>query len=206
MPANSITYSLAVSKGVKVNNVYLDTSFIYDVLISISNPHFPKPHIKPTKNFYDYLSRNNIDMWTSYLAVQELMFKQFNVELLKEIRNFEKSNGLPSNSLNYNLFKRNHKRDFQNIYKKHKQIFDITLKAIVGLKIKIKIPKDYAIVHSSSKGERIARYAKCLLDKYILEVADAFHISTARCAGTKNIATNDLGFKQVDNITVFSFA
>lgn len=205
MPATSITYSSAVSKNLKVESIYLDTSFIYDVLVSISNPHFTKPNIKPTGNFYDYLYKNNIYMWTSYLAVQELMFKQFNVELQKEIRNFEKGNKLPLNSLNYNQFKRNHKNDFQNIYKKHKQIFDFTFRALVGLKIKIKIPKDYAIVHSSSKGERIARYAKCLLDTYILEVADAFHISTARCSGTKNIATNDLGFKQVDNITVFSF-
>ncbi|MBI5057471.1 MAG: hypothetical protein HZB61_12735 [Nitrospirae bacterium] len=175
MPATSITYSSAVSKSLKVESIYLDTSFIYDVLISISTPHFSKPQIKPTKIFYDYLSNNNIEMWTSYLAVQELMFKQFNIELLKEIRNFEKGNGLPPNSLNYNLFKRNHKKDFQNIYKKHKQIFENTFRAVISLKIKIKIPKDYPIVHSSSKGERIVRYAKCLLDKYFLEVADAFH-------------------------------
>lgn len=206
MSASVITYSSAISKSVKINEIYLDTSFVIDLIVSITTPSLlSDPKIRDTKTFYDFLSKSKTEMWTSYLTAEEAMFKNFRNKMGKEIENFEKSKSLPPKSLNYNDFKKKYSADFELAYNKVKSVFYAILLLGRKLNIKIKLPKEYSIKSVSSRGERIVQYATALLNFYTLEVADAFHISTARCNGTKCIATNDLGFKQVDNITIFSF-
>jgi predicted nucleic acid-binding protein len=196
------TFSDAISKKVIIKNIYLDASFIYALIASATDT--TEDRFLQTRRFYNHLYNTRAEMWTSYLSVQELMHLEFRDALFKEIRQFEKNNNIKENSLTYSSFKKNYRSEFNACYKKNKSIFHRLFKIIIGLKIQLKIPKDYS-VSGFSKGRLITRYAKCLLDTYILEVADAFHIATARCNGTKIIATNDLDFKQVKNITVFSF-
>ena len=196
------SFSDAISKKVLIKEIYFDTSFIYALLASASD--FTEYRFQQTRLFYDHLCNSRTQMWTSYLSLQEIMHLEFRDILFEEIRQFEKSNGLNENSLTYGSFKKNYRSEFNACYNKHKSIFHKIFKSIIGLKIQIRIPKDYSVA-SFSKGRLIARFAKCLLDTYILEVADAFHIATARCNGTKTIATNDLDFKQVKNIMVFSY-
>ena len=206
MPASVITYSSAISKSVKIAEIYLDTSFVIDLFESVTTPSLlSNPKIRDTKNFYDFLSKSRAEMWTSYLTAEEAMFKYFRNKMGKEMANFEISRSLPPNSLKYNDFKKKYSADFQLSYDKVKPVFYAILLLGQKLHIKIKLPKEYSVKTVPSRGERIMQYATALLNSYTLEVADAFHISTARCNGTKHIASNDLGFKQVDNITVFSF-
>jgi hypothetical protein len=207
MSATTITYSNAITKSIIFDEIYLDSSFVIDVLAGKANPSLrsAKLQIRESESFYSYLSKKNIEMWTSSHAVEEIMFNRFKIQIQKEMNDFEKRNSLPLNSMKIADFKRNYKKDYELSYNKIKSLFGVILVAINGLNIKIKIPKDFSIIHSTSKGERIARYAKCLLEHYILEANDAFHISIARCNGTKYVASNDLGFKAVDKITVLSF-
>lgn len=205
MSARVIKYKDAIKLNVKVNGVYLDTSFLVDLFRSMTNPAPSESKFKDTKSFHEYLSRSSANMWTSYAAIEEFMFISFKARVRDDIRATERVNGLTVNSLNYSNFKRNYKADFNASYNINKGVFNDILQGIIALDIKIAMPRDFSTTRKSSKGLRIARYAKCLLEKYIFEVADAFHVSVARCNGTKIIATNDFGFKQIDGFTVFSF-
>jgi predicted nucleic acid-binding protein len=209
MPATAITYSNAISKAVSISEIYLESSFIFDLIQGKFNPSLlSKPQIRDTKRFYDFLSVKQVDMWTSYLSAEEIMFKFFRLAMQKEIGNFETRNSLTVH-LSYADFKRNHYSDFMASYNRIRSIFTAVFLAIDNLKIKIRIPREFEHrrrMGVPSKGRRIAQYATSLLNTYMLEPADAFHISTARCSGTKCIATNDFGFKDVNNIMLFSFA
>lgn len=206
MPAIVITYSSGISKSVKIKEIYFDTSFVIDLIAGIINPSLlSDPKIRDTKKFYDFLSNSKTTMWTSYLTVEEAMFKNFRGKMEKEIRSFEKSKSIPLGSLTYSDFKKKYFSDFLSAYNKVKSVFYAILLIASKLNIKIKLPREYSLKSAHSRGERIVQFAAALLNSYTLEVADAFHISTARCNGTKHIATNDLGFKQVNNLTVFSF-
>ena len=180
-----------------VDEVYVEPSFIFDLIGVCSNPSDPR--LSSSFNFYNKLSASKTRMWTTMLCLQEILWKTFRSKIYTEMQRLGVNTKVP-----YGRLKRNNPQQYTQAFNQCRPIIANTFRTFFAFDIDIRVPSEFAIL-ANKKGKRIAQYARAILMKYNLEAADAFHIAMARCEGTRFIVSNDIGFQQVDTIAVYSF-
>ncbi|MGB2696238.1 MAG: PIN domain-containing protein [Candidatus Zixiibacteriota bacterium] len=181
---------------------YLDTSYLLHLRSFPAEPD--RAIYKSSKTFFDNMVRNDVDMCTSILAIQECFYIIiYKTGISEDMRHFKTADGKPFQ--NIPDFKKQIPKEFKKSFRKHFPKTFLFLQFLHNLGVKILYPKEYITPGMSSKSKRITHYAYGLLNRYELEPMDAFHISVAKCMGMDYIVSNDRGFKQVDNITLFIY-
>lgn len=183
------------SVAVIAKEVYIDTSFIFDLLRYADCPDGPR--LKSSRKFYDRMRASKVHMWTTIWAVQEVVWVILRGRILR-VRNL-----LCLRTSTYKEFKEKYPTQYHEAFVYARPFVRRCFQAIRGFGFDIKFPTPF-IYRRVSKGERILQYAQKVIDKYDLESSDAFHIAVARCEGTKHIVTNDQDFHPVKTIEVYA--
>ena len=180
-----------------VDEVYIEPSFIFDLMGVCSNPR--NPRFISSFNFYNKLSASKTHMWTTILCLQEILWKTLRSKIYTEMGRL----GV-NTDVTYATLKRNNPQQYVQAFNRCRPVIANTFRTFFAFGIDVRVPSDFTVL-VNKKGGRIAQYAQAVLMKYDLEAADAFHIAIARCEGTKVIVSNDKGFQQVDTIAVYSY-
>lgn len=199
MPPRSQYRSLASSLDIKNNILYLDTSFLIDLLRYSSNPSDRK--FKACRNFYEKLIYSDTTIWTSPLALMELLWKFLQAGIKTEMANMDVS----IDGLSVFQLKKNHPAEYNNSFIITRPIIDKTIAEIEYLGIKIDNISPLITEGRDLVVKRILKYMQIILNKYVIESADALHIATAVCCDVEWIASNDMGFQNVSEIKVYGY-
>jgi len=183
------------SVAVIAKDVYIDTSFILDLLQYSHRPR--EPRLKSSKEFYERMTVRKVHMWTDVWAVQELLW----VIVRNQILNVRDQLGLQG--LTYGQFKHKHSAEYHWAFTRARRFERKCFQVIRSFGFDIKIPTPF-IRRGLSKAERILQYTHRIINRYDLEYSDAFHVAVARCEGTKHIVTNDQDFYPVKTIEVYT--
>lgn len=183
------------SVAVIAKEVYIDTSFIFDLLRYADYPDDPR--LKSSRKFYDRMTASKVHMWTTIWAVQEVVWVILRGRILR-VRSL-----LCLRTSTYKEFKEKYPTQYHEAFVSARPFVRRCFQAIRGFGFDIKFPMPF-IYRRVSKGERILQYAQKVIDKYDLESSDAFHIAVARCEGTNHIVANDKGFYPVKTIKVYT--
>lgn len=182
--------------------VYVDTSYLLYLKSYPSNQSIPI--FKSCKTFHDSLLKNRVEMVTSVLAVQEAFYViLYKDGIFLDMKQFKDKNGNPYQKIG--AFRRQKPQEFKKSYRKHCPKLFKFVEFLYNLGVKILYPRQYITPGMTDISKRITDYAYGLLNRYELDPMDAFHVAVAKCMGIDYIVSNDSGFKQVDNITLFIY-
>lgn len=175
------------------SQAYLDTSYFVNLL---SYPRNPKDkRFLACKHLYDHCQKNDIRLVASFLTIQEtihvLLFKRW---LLRAAR--DKKLGLAD-------FRRKHRKEFEQLYKKHAGIPKLILQSARGLGIELCLPQYTNPQLNMSR--RLTSYSAALLGKYVsLDSCDSYHIAIARLLGVDLVFACDKAFSDVSEIKTYN--
>ncbi len=199
MPAKVISFS---SKNTLPQTVYCDTTYIIRLIAHRSNP--ADSWCIACKDFYDKLKKNNVELKTSILAIDEsiyfLVFNNCIKKELKVINETRKKNG--QKEYRDKDFIKQEPNQYSKIYCKCFKEVPKFLSYLSVLGVKVVYPEDSNLENGIN--EKIKADAVEIMRKYLLAPADALHIAISLNCGINDIVTNDHDFHRVDGINVYT--
>ncbi len=216
MAAQVQLFSNFSSLNPKPTTLYCDTNFLVCLLFyqdnHISNPAFLAQRDIACFNFYNNVVNNGIELVTSVYGYSELMhyyFFNYTNGMYNVVRNHVRANRTAYSGKNkihdkYKYFISRYPSDFKTAFSQIAHRIDRVDKFIARLGVTVKYPLPSPRLTNISKN--IIEYASLLLESFPpIESNDALHVSIADYLRITDIVSLDDAYKNIDDITVYTY-